>query len=243
MADGWIKVHRKLASSSTWLSEGFTRGQAWVDLLMLANYADGFVRIRGVKVPLSRGQLGHAVRFYCDRWAWSKGKVQRFFDELETSQQIVQQKTNVTTVLTITNYDDYQGDGSANESANGTQTGHRQASKRDTDRSANGTNKKKNNNKKKKGEEKEGGGSARFTPPTVCEVRDYCQERGNAVDPERFVDYYQAQGWKLANGRAMKDWRAAVRSTWEKNQSNGQAASDPRGNLALLDRLMEDEAE
>lgn len=94
-------------------------------------------------------------------------------------------------------------------------------------------------------ESKNGGAAPRFTPPTVEEVRGYCKQRGNSVDPERFVDYYQAQGWKLANGRQMKDWKAAVRSTWEKGNSVARAnsASDPRGNLALLDRLLEDETE
>lgn len=36
--------------------------------------------------------------------------------------------------------------------------------------------------------------AARFTPPTVDEVRDYCQEHGNSVDPERFVDFYASKG-------------------------------------------------
>ena len=35
-----------------------------------------------------------------------------------------------------------------------------------------------------------------FVPPTVEEVRVYCIERGNNVDPERFVDHYTAfLGW------------------------------------------------
>ena len=54
----------------------------------------------------------------------------------------------------------------------------------------------------------------RFTPPSIQEVTEYCASRGNGIDPQRFVDYYQQQGWKLSNGNPMKDWRAAVR-TWE----------------------------
>ncbi len=56
-----------------------------------------------------------------------------------------------------------------------------------------------------------------YIPPTPDEVAAYCRERGNAVDPERFVDFYTARGWELKPGQKMKDWRAAVR-TWEKNQ-------------------------
>lgn len=54
----------------------------------------------------------------------------------------------------------------------------------------------------------------RFAPPTIDEVKEYCEERGNNVDPERFIDFYTSVGWKVGN-KPMKDWRAAVR-TWEK---------------------------
>lgn len=53
-----------------------------------------------------------------------------------------------------------------------------------------------------------------FRAPTVDEVRAYCLERKNDVDPQRFVDYYQARGWMIGKSK-MKDWKAAVR-TWEK---------------------------
>ena len=54
----------------------------------------------------------------------------------------------------------------------------------------------------------------RFTPPTVEEVRAYCQERNNGIDPQRFVDFYTANGWAQGRGKPIKDWRAAAR-TWE----------------------------
>ena len=60
----------------------------------------------------------------------------------------------------------------------------------------------------------------RFSPPTVEEVSAYCQERQNAVDPQRFVDFYVSKGWRIGNN-PMKDWKAAVR-TWE--QRNGKPA-------------------
>ena len=57
----------------------------------------------------------------------------------------------------------------------------------------------------------------RFVKPTVEEVRAYCLERGNSVDPQKFVDYYESNGWRVGKN-PMKDWRAAVR-TWERNQT------------------------
>ena len=64
--------------------------------------------------------------------------------------------------------------------------------------------------------------AARFTPPTVDEVDAYCQERGNKVDPARFVDFYASKGWLVGTSK-MKDWQAAVRS-WER--SDAQQAPD-----------------
>lgn len=58
----------------------------------------------------------------------------------------------------------------------------------------------------------------RFVPPTIEEVRAYCQERKNNVDPERFRDFYEANGWKQGRGKPIKDWKAAVR-TWERNDT------------------------
>ena len=64
--------------------------------------------------------------------------------------------------------------------------------------------------------------AARFTPPTVDEVRDYCQERGSSVDPEKFVDFYSANGWKQGRNKPIVDWKAAVR-TWERSDAQQKA--------------------
>lgn len=61
----------------------------------------------------------------------------------------------------------------------------------------------------------------RFSPPTVDEVREYCQERNNGIDAVAFVDFYVARGWMIGKTH-MKDWKAAVR-TWERReQAQGQ---------------------
>ena len=118
MAGDYFTLHRQLIRSDKWLAEPFTRGQAWVDLLGLANYRAGFVRIRGIKIPLDRGQLAASSVWLSTRWKWSRAKVVRFLSELETEQQIEQQKNNVTSIVTITNYIAYQGDVTANVTAN-----------------------------------------------------------------------------------------------------------------------------
>ena len=71
----------------------------------------------------------------------------------------------------------------------------------------------------------------RFTPPTIDEVTAYCAERGNMVDPERWLAHYEANGWKVGRN-PMKDWKAAVR-TWERQ--DGTNTSEPSTNLPRLD--------
>lgn len=58
----------------------------------------------------------------------------------------------------------------------------------------------------------------RFTPPSVDEVREYCNEINATISPEAFVDYYAAQGWIYGkSGKQMKDWKAAVRN-WQRRE-------------------------
>lgn len=59
-----------------------------------------------------------------------------------------------------------------------------------------------------------------FVVPSSEEVKAYCQERGNRVDPEKWHDFYSSKGWMVGKNK-MRDWRAAVR-TWERNQQEGK---------------------
>ncbi len=66
----------------------------------------------------------------------------------------------------------------------------------------------------------------RFIPPTVSEVRAYCTERRNSVDPERFVDYYAACGWVQGRGKPIRDWNACVR-LWESRDRADKTEKGP----------------
>ena len=52
-------------------------------------------------------------------------------------------------------------------------------------------------------------------PPTLEEVNAYCLKRKNSVDPQMFLDHYEANGWMRGKTK-IKSWEACVR-TWEKN--------------------------
>jgi hypothetical protein len=57
-----------------------------------------------------------------------------------------------------------------------------------------------------------------FVKPTIEEILDYCHQRGNHIDAEKFWNYYESIGWKVGKN-PMKDWRAAVR-TWERKETD-----------------------
>ena len=64
----------------------------------------------------------------------------------------------------------------------------------------------------------------KFIPPTVDEVRVYCQERKNGIDPEAFVAFYASKGWMVGKNR-MADWKQAV-ITWEAKRKQERGKSD-----------------
>lgn len=77
--------------------------------------------------------------------------------------------------------------------------------------------------------------TTRFIPPTVEEVRRYCQENNYSVDAERFVDFYECKGWMVGKNK-MKNWKAAVR-TWVrqngKGAGNGNDYAGPSASVKL----------
>ena len=60
----------------------------------------------------------------------------------------------------------------------------------------------------------------RFVPPTILQIKDYCIERKNKVDAEKFFDFYESKGWMIGKNK-MKNWKAALR-TWEKQNGSNQ---------------------
>ena len=125
---GWVSIWRKLCISDLWLNEKFTRGQAWVDLLLLANHEKGEITKRGITVFLERGDVGWSERELASRWKWSRGKVRRFIKYMCSGSdpklipQTSPQNTNIINCYTIINYKQYQD----NSPQNKPQTGHKQ---------------------------------------------------------------------------------------------------------------------
>ena len=68
----------------------------------------------------------------------------------------------------------------------------------------------------------------KFVKPTVEQIAEYCVERHNKVDANKFFNYYESNGW-IVGKSPMKDWQAAVR-TWERNNYGSNYISNKSDN-------------
>lgn len=204
--EGYIKLHRKVLSNEMFLELPFDRWRAFEFLMLSARYKPTDIILKGNIVHLDVGQTIFGEEKLAKNWGWSRGKVHRFLIQLSELGMIQHHGTPNGTIITIENYTLYQceqtADGTADNTANGIADGT-------TDGTTDGTHTKK--------EKKVKNNNRAFKPPLLDEVKQYCLERGNSVNAETFIDFYESKGWMVGKNK-MRDWKAAVR-TWEKNRT------------------------
>lgn len=104
----FFKIDRKLIGGEFWLSEPFTKPQAWVDLIGLANYGD-VKRVEGDQmVTYARGQVVTSERTLAARWKWSREKVRNYLAALASDDMATTKKTGKGIIITLENYRFYQ---------------------------------------------------------------------------------------------------------------------------------------
>ena len=109
MVEGWNKIYRSIQDHWLWTCEPFSRGQAWIDLLLMANHKEAKIMVNGSLEVVGRGQRITSIRKLSDRWKWSTKKVTHFLDQLVKDDMIEYISDSSKTVITILNYDKYQG--------------------------------------------------------------------------------------------------------------------------------------
>lgn len=108
MSKGWISLHRQVWNNWVWEDKPFSKGQAWIDLLLMANHEDKKVLIGNQLITVKRGSFVTSIRKLCDRWGWSNTKVRSFLSLLEQDGMLTVKSDAKKTTLTIANYSDYQ---------------------------------------------------------------------------------------------------------------------------------------
>ncbi|KXA10157.1 hypothetical protein HMPREF3217_00533, partial [Finegoldia magna] len=105
MAYGWISIHRKIQDNLIWEDKPFSRGQAWIDLLLLANHEDRQVLFNGSAIQVKRGEKITSLRQLSERWGWSITKVKKFLNLLSDEKMISYKSDSKKTVYNIVNYE------------------------------------------------------------------------------------------------------------------------------------------
>ena len=226
---GYIKIHRKFRDWE-WYSEPVVK-DVFLHLLITASWEDS--RYKGHEIKA--GQTIITVSGLASELGVSTRQVRTAIEKLESTGEITRKTTNRFTVVTVENWSLYQADYDDDDKqmTNGWQTDDKRTLYKEYKKTRIQEN---NNSARTRVSHGDGVSIKKFIPPEVQEVRAYCMERGNDVDPERFVDFYEAKGWMVGKNK-MKDWRAAVRN-WERNGASKSAGQvQQEGRLDWIDEL------
>lgn len=208
LSNGFVVLHRSLLSWG-WHADPST-GWLFVNLIMMANCAP--VEWKGIKIE--RGQLVTGRKALAEQTGLSEQSIRTALNHLKSTGEITIESTNKYSLITLVNYRKFQDipETSTNKPTSKLTSNQPATNQQLTTR--------------EQGKQREQGSNMRakrFTPPTVDDVRAYCEERGNHVDAQRFVDFYTANGWKVGKN-SMQDWKAAVR-TWERSDAQQKGAN------------------
>ena len=188
--NGWIRLDRAIQDNFLWQEPEALK--LWLYLLMAASLTDKATAFNGQMLNIKRGQLVFGLNAASARLNISIRRLRKYLNWFETDDMIDKQVTNKFSIISITNYSQYQDVGKQ-------PSGKSQATVKQRATTIQVT----SNNKQS-------------IPPTVEEVRAYCESRGNGIDPEMFIAFYEARGWKIGKEK-MKSWKACV-VTWEKRR-------------------------
>ena len=188
--NGWIRLDRAIQDNFLWQEPEALK--LWLYLLMAASLTDKATVFNGKMLNIKRGDLVFGLHAASSRLDISVRRLRKYLDWFESDHMIDKQITNKFSIISITNYSQYQDTGKQPSSKS-------QATAKQTSTTIQVT----SNNKQS-------------IPPTVEEVRAYCDSRSNGIDPEMFIAFYEARGWKIGKDR-MKSWKACV-VTWEKRR-------------------------
>lgn len=132
--NGYIKLYRDLKDCWIWTEERFSKGQAWVDLLLMANHKDKKVYFDGKLIVVKRGQFITSIQKLSERWKWDRKKVMKFLDVLEGDSMLSQNRTAHGTTLTIVNWEKFQVDGTTKRTTTTTTDGQQLPQPMDTNK-------------------------------------------------------------------------------------------------------------
>jgi len=108
MANGWIALHRSILDHWVWKDKPFSNGQAWIDLILLANHKDTKEYINGSLKTFKKGTVNRSIESLSSRWGWNRKKTRKFLNALEADEMVTINVTTHGTTITLVKYSDFQ---------------------------------------------------------------------------------------------------------------------------------------
>lgn len=146
------------------------------------------------------------------------------------------QKTTRGIIIQVNNYNKYQSSEnykSQDKKQNNSKTTPTQLQNNSNTINNNEIMKELNNNITSIGEKRKSKKNKKFIPPTLEEVKSYCIERDNNVDPQKFFDYYNVGNWVDSKGNAIKNWKQKMIAVWEKKKVKSTAPNNESFYMSL----------
>ncbi|WP_338912757.1 hypothetical protein WHY20_04265 [Clostridium perfringens] len=176
LVEGWLKLYRSIQNHWLWEDKPFSRGQAFIDLLLMANHKDNKILFNGELIEVKRGSRITSLRQLSEAWGWSTKKTKKFLELLEKDNMITVKSDNKKTLVTIENYGVYQEVGNTEETqekhqgnSEETQRKNKRNSK-EIQKKTNKNDKERYKNDKERKEEESLPTSPRFYPSPIHEL-------------------------------------------------------------------------
>ena len=209
---GYLKLYRSMTTWE-WYKDTNTK-IVFLHLLLNANWEPS--RYMGHDVP--KGGLVVGRKKLAEELGISEQTVRTALEHLKSTNEITIKSTNKFSIVTIVNWDKFQGceeeitNKVTNETTNSQPTTNQQLTTEEEYKNIR-TKEYIKENKTDKSVLSKKVPDRNIIPPTLEMVKAYCEERKNGIDAQHFIDFYESRGWMIGKVK-MKNWQAAVR-TWE----------------------------
>lgn len=205
---GFVKDYRSTVDWE-WFTDPKT-AHLWEYIRLRANYEPS--RYRGMVI--NRGEFLESLPMIALRTGLSVKSVRTGLEHLQSTGEVACQPTRYGMLISVLKYTLYQDADPETGTQNGTPPAQETAGNRHANRQGSGREvatykeSKKVRNKEIKKERE---------APTLPEIREFVREEKLTIDPDRFFNFYEGQGWKTAAGNQIGDWKAKARA-WQSTE-------------------------
>ena len=216
MKDGWVKDWRKTLEWG-WFTDVPT-AHFWEYVRLRANHEDN--KWQGMVVP--KGSFISSVGHMSVECGLSPKQIRLAISKLEKTGEITVNRTNRFTQINVQKWADYQGSDE--------DEGKQEDMPKDTQRVVPTEEPRVD----KQEEKKRRSNIPPFIPPTLGEVREYCNSRNSSVNPETFYEYFSTGNWKDSKGNPVKNWKQKL-ITWENHRSTDSVSKQEDTTVPIYD--------